>query len=284
MRSPDTFAILFWVYSSRAKNHETKIYARITVNGKKVNISLKYKVDIRTWDAKRQRTKGNSEASRTLNMYLDRVYSHLVQCYQELTIQGELVTAELIKANYLGQGDNGKTLQELIDYHRTRTASTFAKGTIRNFGVTEGYLQKFLKKERRTTDVYLKQLDYRFVCDFEYFLHSYWPKGHPKALGHNTVMKHIQRLRKMVTLAYHSLASVIAKILRPPGSQRGSCYVRELATVQHINHHYFRWVLTGRFYFFFQNLYLVPPSSPSHKNRYQGGLLSNIPLLPDIRI
>lgn len=203
MRSPNTFAILFWVYSSRAKNHETKIYVRITVNGKKVNMSLKYKVDIRIWDAKRQRAKGNSEASRTLNLYLDRVHSQLVQCYQDLVLNGELVTAELIKSNYLGEGETGKSLQELIDYHRTKTAITFAKETIENYGTTEGYLQKFLKKERKTSDIYLKRLDYKFVCDFVCFLHSYWPKGHPKALGHNTVMKHIQRLRKMVTLAYH---------------------------------------------------------------------------------
>lgn len=51
MRTSNTFAILFWAYSSRAKNNQTAIYARITVNGKKVNISLKYKVDVRNWDA-----------------------------------------------------------------------------------------------------------------------------------------------------------------------------------------------------------------------------------------
>ena len=78
-----------------------------------------------------------------------------------------------------------------------------APGTIRNFGVTEGYINKFLKKERKTSDVYLKELDYKFLCDFEHFLLEYYPKKHPRAMSHNTVMKHIQRLRKMVTLAYN---------------------------------------------------------------------------------
>lgn len=35
------------------------------------------------------------------------------------------------------------------------------------------------------------------------FLSEVWPTGHPKALSNNTRMKHIQRLRKVVTLAYH---------------------------------------------------------------------------------
>ena len=71
MRTTNTFAILFWAYSSRAKDNQTAIYARITVNGKKVNISLKHKVDIRTWDSNKQRAKGSSKTSRTLNQYLD---------------------------------------------------------------------------------------------------------------------------------------------------------------------------------------------------------------------
>ena len=46
-------------------------------------------------------------------------------------------------------------------------------------------------------------MNYKFLCDFENFLNAYYPKGHPKAMSHNTVTKHIQRLRKIVTLAYN---------------------------------------------------------------------------------
>ena len=60
-----------------------------------------------------------------------------------------------------------------------------------------------MQKKLRTSDIYLRQLDYKFISDFETFLIGYYPKGHPKAMSHNTVMKHLQRLRKIVTLAYH---------------------------------------------------------------------------------
>src|SRR5690606_28636705 len=97
--------------------------------------------------------------------------------------------------------ENSKTLQELIQYHSKKIERSLSTGTIRNFGITEGYVNKFLSKERNTTDLYLRELDYRFLCDFESFMQSYWPKGHYRAMSHNTIMKHIQRLRKMVTLA-----------------------------------------------------------------------------------
>ena len=203
MRTSSTFSILFWIYGTRVKNNQTSIYARVTVNGKRANISLKHKVDVRTWDAKRQRAKGNGETSRTLNQYLDQVHSQLFQCFKNLKLSGKLITAELIKAQYLEEGDNSKTLQDLLEYHTKKTEKTLAIGTLRNFGVTQGYISRYVSNILNTSDVYLKELDYKFICDFESFLHSYWPKGHPKAMSNNTVMKHIQRFRKIVTLGYH---------------------------------------------------------------------------------
>ncbi len=203
MRTSTTFSILFWIYSKRAKNNQTGIYARVTVNGKKVNISLKYKVDVRTWDAKRQKAKGNSESARTLNQYLNQVHSQIFQCYQNLKLSGKLITAELMKAEYLGESDNSKTLQNLLEYHTKKTEKILARGTLRNFAVTQGYINKYINNVLNTPNVYLKELNYKFICDFANFLHCFWPKGHPKAMSNNTVMKHIQRFRKIATLGYH---------------------------------------------------------------------------------
>lgn len=203
MRTETTFTILFWINSSRVENNLAIIYARVTVNGKRVNISLKRKVDITSWNTGRQRVQGTSKIAREINQYLDQVQIQLFQCFQDLKLKRELITASLIKANYLGENDDRKTLKSLTDYHKNKINSTLARGTIRNFGVTEGYIQKFLERTLKTSDIYLHQLNYKFICDFENFLYTFWPKGHPKAIGHNTVMKHIQRFRKIVTLGYH---------------------------------------------------------------------------------
>ena len=203
MQSSNTFSILFWVYSSRAINNLTPLYARVTINGKRANISLKLKADIRTWDSERQRAKGTNEASRALNTYLDKVHAKLVHNYQDLKFKEQLITAKLLKVTYLGEGEQSKTLQDILKYHRKKIEATLTKGTLRNFSVTEGYLNKYLKNRLKTSDIYLKHLNYKFICDFEQYLHTYWPKGHPKEMGHNTVMKHIQRFRKIITLGFH---------------------------------------------------------------------------------
>ncbi|MBJ2173676.1 site-specific integrase [Aureibaculum sp. A20] len=203
MRATNTFSAIFWVDQKNAKNKQALIYARVTVNQKRVSISTKRKVSLSLWNQKTQKAKGNSIEARQINQYLTQVQSQLFQCYQDLKFKGNLITAKLIKANYLGEGGNSKTLQNLMEYHSQNTKDKLASGTIRNFEVTERYINKFLEKNQKTTDIFLNALDYKFVCDFSNFLQSYWPKGHPKTLSNNTVMKHIQRFRKIVTLGYH---------------------------------------------------------------------------------
>lgn len=203
MRSQNTFSTLFLVENGKAVKNHAILYVRVTVNGKRTNISLKKKIPLQLWDSKKKKAKGTTSQARQINLYLTQVESQLFQCYQDLKFKGDIVTAKTIKANFNGEGESIKTLQNILAYHTCKTENTFAKGTIRNFAVTEGYLNKFLKKHLKVNDVYLNKLDYKFICDFENFLRSYWGKGHPKAMGQNTVMKHIQRLRKMVTMAYH---------------------------------------------------------------------------------
>jgi len=50
--------------------------------------------------------------------------------------------------------------------------------------------------------MYLKQLDYNFILKFEKFLEEYQPLDHQKKMGNNSVMKHIERFRKTITLSF----------------------------------------------------------------------------------
>lgn len=203
MRSKQTFSISFWTDQKNAINGEALLYVRVTVNQKRSNISLKRRIPINQWDAKKSRCKGAGAGVQQLNNYIEQSYNKLFQIYQDLTYREELITSKIIKAKFVGEDEKSKSLLDLIEYHSKKIENTLAIGSIRNFGVTENYLNKFLQKEKKTTDIYLKQLDYKFLIDFESYLANVWPVGHPKALSQNTIMKHIQRLRKIVTLAYH---------------------------------------------------------------------------------
>ena len=59
MQSQDTFTLSFWINATRVINSNVSVYARITVNGKCANISLKRKVKISEWDSTRGRASLN---------------------------------------------------------------------------------------------------------------------------------------------------------------------------------------------------------------------------------
>jgi len=204
MRTSSTFSVLFWIYTKRANNNnQTSVYARITVNGKKVNISLKDKIYVDSWDSKRQKARGNGGTSRRINLYLDEVKSDIVQCYRDLKREDKVLTPQLIKARYLGEDKKIHSLKDIFEYHNETMASKLCTKTLCHYSTSQKYTLAYLVKKYKRQDIFLKDLDYAFVLGFENFLRSYKPKHYQGSIGNNTVMKHIQRLRRMITLAYN---------------------------------------------------------------------------------
>jgi len=203
MRTRLTFSLNFWINGCRAENEEAIIYARITVNGKRANISLKRKVPVESWDSSKGLVRGSKPFAKSLNKYLDQIRSLIYQSYEDLLNEGNLITASAIKNKFLGEDKRNNTLSELFEYHNSISVTSLSPHTIRHYKVTQRYLLKFLVDKYKTDDIYLTKLDYAFIKNFEFFLKSYEPKDHQKKMGHNTAMKHLQRLRKMLTMAYH---------------------------------------------------------------------------------
>lgn len=196
MTHSNTFSILFWLKLASTKNRKAPLYARITVNGKRSELSLKQKVLISDWDTTKNRLKGTSESNKFVNAYLEQVHVRLFECYQKLQSGNRLVTSDIIKAHFLGNTETRHSLTDIIAYHNTHMKDTLRWGTQKNYYTTHKYILLFLKQEHKTTDMFLSELGYKFIIDFERFLR------HQNNMGNNTVMKHIERLRKMVSLAF----------------------------------------------------------------------------------
>jgi site-specific recombinase XerD len=202
MKRLTTFSTLFWVNQSRIKNNAASVYVRITVNSKRVNISLQRKVLLTEWDSSKGCARGTKQESRLLNRYLDQVRGRIFEAYEQLVSEKKLITSQAIKARFLGEDDKHYSLLTLVDYHNTQMSESLRFGTLKNYFTTQKYIKMFLMEKLKTSDIFLVQLTYQFIVDFERFLRLHIPEGYDKPMGHNTVMKHLQRLRKMVTLAY----------------------------------------------------------------------------------
>ena len=202
MRTSTTFSVLFWVYGKRVMKDQVNIYLRITLNGKRVNISLKKKINITTWDEKIQRANGTDKDSRILNLYLNEVQSKVYRIYENFKKDEKPFTSQMVKASYLGEDRRHFSFQNLIDYHNQKMQHKLHKNTMGQYKTSQRYMVEYILKEYKVTDILLSELDYSFIISFENFLRSYTPRSGQSKIGNNTTMKHIKRLRKIVTLAY----------------------------------------------------------------------------------
>lgn len=202
MRTSSTFSILFWIYGKRAVNNKANIYIRVTLNGQRVNISLKKKIDVTTWDEKLQRAKGAGKDSRILNLYLNEVQSKVYRIYEDFKREEVPFTSQMVKAKFLGEDKTRFSFQNLVYYYNEKMQHKLHKNTMGQYKTSQRYMAEFILKEYKLTDIPLSNLEYSFIIGFEDFLRSYIPKSGQSKIGNNTAMKHIKRLRRMVTLAY----------------------------------------------------------------------------------
>ena len=124
MDSKNTFRILFWLNLSKMQNALAPIYARVTVNGRRTEISLSRLCHPDSWDERAHRVKGRSSEATVLNNYLDSKYAKLLQCYEDLLKEDKVITAQAIKSRFLGSDATHKSLNDVLEHHKT-TMVTF---------------------------------------------------------------------------------------------------------------------------------------------------------------
>ncbi|MAU14191.1 site-specific integrase [Muricauda sp. 334s03] len=201
MGTTRTFSIHFWLNIAKRNGDSAPIYARVTVDGKRAEISLQRQTSVTYWDTKAKKTTSRTPEGKALNTYLDQVYAKLLQCHKQLSAEFELVTAKSIKARFVGHDERHKTLLELVAYHNQNMKGVLKPGTLKNYYTTENYIRRFLVREKKTNDIYLKHLKYSFIIDFEQYLRKGPSLQNSNPLNNNGVMKHLERLRKLMNLA-----------------------------------------------------------------------------------
>jgi site-specific recombinase XerD len=195
------YSILFWLRKDvRSTKEEGYISVRITLNGKRTEISTGLKIETERWNSQAQQLKGNKEETRIMNNQLTTIRNKLNEIINELSkSMGKNLELEHIKNNFLGKIEKQKTLIEVFEYHNSKMKSQIGKdyslGTYKRFETALKLLREFLNYQYHLSDISLLEVNHQFVTNLEY-----WFKTIRKC-GHNTTMKYITNLRKIINLA-----------------------------------------------------------------------------------
>ena len=197
------FNFLFYLKKPKAWNKgPVPIYLRITVNGKRAEVSSGRDCEPTRWNTEAGRCIGTKEENRLLNTYLDTLQIKLKHAHQLLLESGQAITAENLKNQFSGKAEKGRYLMELFDEHNQRVKSLLGNGfeanTLKGYHTSVKHLTAFLKANYARTDIEIKSLNHAFIVDFEYYLKSVCRCSGVSAA------KYIKHLKKIVN---HCLAN-----------------------------------------------------------------------------
>lgn len=200
MEKKHTFAVTSFARRTQySKPGEISIYLRITIDGRRTEISTKSIVLQDKWIPGKGRLKGNTEEIRLLNQGIISFEHRAREIYNRFIEQGKVITVESIKNELLGSDHKQRKLLEqfrlVVQTMKLRVDTGFSAGTVKNWGVTERHLEEFLQKHYLVSDITFKQLDLKFISDFEWYARTQWD------CGNNAALKHIERIRKVVKKA-----------------------------------------------------------------------------------
>lgn len=94
---------LFYVKKSKTNSKGlVPIYLRITIEGKRFELTTGKLIEISKWSAEQKKVKGNSEEARSINEYLNLLISKVFESQKYLMIENKEITFETLKNKILG--------------------------------------------------------------------------------------------------------------------------------------------------------------------------------------
>ena len=195
-----TFSILFYPKRNDIDSaREAPVYMRVTVNGRRVELSTHRKVKVAKWNHKAGKLSGTKDEIRDFNNYLDALRNKIFDIQQQLLRNGTKITSHAIKNSYLGKGEKQMMLLEIFQNHNEQMemliGKEYALSTVKKYETAYKHAKNFLAYKFKLNDIPIERVNHSFITNFEFYLKSV------KNCNHNSTLKYIKNFKKIVIIA-----------------------------------------------------------------------------------
>ncbi len=196
-----TIKILFVLDKSKSNSKGlAPLKCRITYMGERKPFATGIFINPQNWDNKQQKAKPPNSENETINTQLSLIKNKINQAFLFLQVNEEEFDVEDVFLQYKGNPPKkNKTILQLFQEHNDRVEKLIGKeysiATLWKFKQAKELLKDFIKYSFNKGDYHFKDLDLKFIQDYEFFLKA------EKSLALATTNKMIQRFRKIVKLA-----------------------------------------------------------------------------------
>ncbi len=191
--------ILFYGKTAKTtSNGLVPIYLRVTIDGKRFEISTARYVEPAKWSSEAGRVKGNSEEARSINYYIDSLREKVYTYQQELIREKQDITVETLRRKWIGVTERQKTIVEVFQYHNNQMeqllGKDFAAGTLERYKTSLQHTIDFMKWKYRVSDMAINEFTYSFITDYEFWLKTV------RNCNQNSTTKYLGNFRKIVNI------------------------------------------------------------------------------------
>ena len=194
------FSVLFFIKRSKLlKNGEAPVRVRVTYDRLYVELQLKRSVKVPLWSQDKEKSIGKDRNSVELNHYIDALRVKFYQIYQDLELEGKIISARAIVNRYQGKDETFKTLYNVFKEHndncRKLIGTDYADITVRRYDNCLKYLMELVKRDYKVDDMLLREVNGELVRKFDLYLKA------EKHCAQNTVIRYMKCFKKVINLA-----------------------------------------------------------------------------------
>ncbi|WP_184658743.1 site-specific integrase [Pedobacter cryoconitis] len=197
------FSLLF--YMKKPKNYvkgSAPIYLRITVQGKRSEITAGSSCDPSRWNSQTGRSNGNKEEVKSFNAYLDNLQAKVYQAHRQLIEADVFISAESIRNQFLGKKEKSLTLIDIFKDHNQKMeallGSEFKKGTLDRYRTSLKHTIEFLEWKYNVKDIEINKIDHAFITEYDFYLRSV------RKCANNSTVKYLKNFGKIIRICLSS--------------------------------------------------------------------------------
>ncbi len=175
------------------------IYMRLTIAGDRFEISTKRYVKGDQWSPESGRMKGSHEEAKQVNSLLDAFRAKAFDYQREILNEGKSLSITTIRHKWIGiVTERPRLLLEIFEHHNKQMkeliGQEFSPLTFERYTTSKKHTHDFMKWKYNVDDMNIKDLNYEFITDYEFWLKSV------RKCDHNTTMKYLSNFKKIVNI------------------------------------------------------------------------------------
>jgi len=192
-------SILFYAKKAKAAtNGLVPIYTRITIGGKRIELSTNRFVETSKWSTDAGKMKGATEEARSINNHLELLKNQIRDAEMELVYKKLPITTETLKSKLFGLDERVRMLVPIFQDHNNKikelVGKEYAPGTLERYKTSLSHTIDFLKWKYNCSDIDINLIDHTFITDYEFYLRSV------RNCANNTAVKYIKNFHKVIKI------------------------------------------------------------------------------------